>query len=155
MDNLRSRQSTPRGRVVSTFAFWLIALIPAISIVISYSYFYLPLPYSSFPPGLISFFISYLIPQVIVSALVGFLVNLIIPVAIDKRKALLFAIPVSIVYFYFYLTLFFWVVIQDTLHTFNPQGGAFQDIQNGILFFPVEILVLVLTYVNRTRTWRF
>ncbi|MGA7192777.1 MAG: hypothetical protein WBW94_04035 [Anaerolineales bacterium] len=125
-----------KEKILSIFVFWGIALIPAICVAISYLHWFLLLPYN----------LDILVKGLFVPVLAAFVANLVIPVAFNKQKALLFAIPTFILHLYFYSLPLFWMGIMPSLF---PGGDDLSSstplIFFGILLFPLEILVLIIT----------
>ena len=87
--------------------FWLIAMVPAFSLVIVYStHRFVPLFTSGgFLIGkqfYYDFLMVYIIPSALIPSMVAFAINLVYPVVVDMPKALKFAIPVFVVHLIFY-----------------------------------------------------
>jgi hypothetical protein len=132
--------STKNRKIVSKLLFWAMAIIPAIFAVISYKYIY-------------GFVIIIFLP-----VLVAFLLNLIIPVAIDKRKAFLFAIPASLVYFYLFPLSLFFMSVMIYLYPGDAPGGAGGYFLYGVLFLLLEFVFFIVTtfgawFGARLRKW--
>ena len=122
------------GKNESKFLFWAMALIPAICTAINYLYGWLPLPYN----------LNILVKGVLVPVIISFVVNLAIPVAKDRKKALLFATPTFIIHLFFYSFPLFWFGIMAYIYPGDVQGGGAGIIRLGILLFPLEILILAM-----------
>jgi hypothetical protein len=119
--------ATKNQTIMSKFLFWIVAIIPAIFAVISYKYIY-------------EFLMLIFLP-----VLVAFLLNLAIPVAINKRKALLFAIPASFVYFYLFPLSMFLMGVLIYLDPGDAPGGAGWYILYGVLFLILEFIFFIIT----------
>jgi hypothetical protein len=134
LDKKQAGLATSEGKNESIFLFWVMALIPAICVAIAYLYWWLLLPYN----------LNILIKGVLVPAFISFVVNLAIPVARDRKKALLFAIPTFITHLFSYSFPLFWSGIMAYISPGDIQGGGAEIIRLGILLFLLEILILAM-----------
>ena len=90
------------------FRFWLIAMVPAFSLVIvRYVIRYVPLGFvlEAFNIGdrfYLDLLLVYVIPSVLIPSLVAIAITLLYPVVVDMPNALKFALPVFILHLIFY-----------------------------------------------------
>jgi len=136
MDHTQTQGSTIGKKDMSRFLFWLIALMPALSIILAPF-----LPQSSSVGG--GFFsdvlLIYVVPSVLVPLFVAFAITLVFPVVADKHSALLFAIPAFIIHLYIYsIQPFLDPRIVDP-HDFWEDFG-FNLLWTVVVFFPLGIL---------------
>ena len=136
-----------RKRIVPRFQFWLIAAVPAFSLVIDhYVTRFVPLGFVSeaFIIGdrfYLDILLVYVIPSVLIPLLVAFAITLVYPVVFDMVNALLFAIPVFIVHLIFYsIPIFF-----NSYTFYSWRAFRLHLIRNIELYFLLGILLFAST----------
>ena len=115
-------------------AFWVLALIPALSLAISYFAWWLLLP----------LVLLLLIKGVLPPILAALLVNLAIPLAHDRRKAILFAIPATILHYCLYSFPLFWMALMSLVYPGDVRGMFGPTILTHAFTLPLEAAFLAL-----------
>jgi len=142
---------TNPDRKPSTLKFWLLASIPAIGLYIAknltvlYQSLFEYSMYSSFLPPSLTLKLEF--PRIIIGffipVVIAFLANLIFPMVTNKKGAILFALPVSVLHFYFF-SISDWI-IPGIYYIKNPgdtPGAGYQEIINGIEYILVSLFLL-------------
>lgn len=135
---------TNLNRNPKTLQFWLAATLPAIGLYIAINLFptlfnlsvLLPLP-AAMQLEIPNIVIGIFVPIVFV-----FVENLIHPVVISWRSAILFAIPVFVIHVY-YFVFSDWIspAISSIINPGDTPGAGYQEIRNGLLVGLVSLLV--------------
>jgi hypothetical protein len=143
--------STDPDRKPETLKFWLTSIIPVVSLYIAnnltvlyHSLFNYSMNSPLLPPSFNfrlefpSIIIGFFIPVVI-----AFMTTLIFPFAANKQNAILFALPVSILHFY-YFSISDWILpgITSIKYPGDTPGAGYQEIINGIEYILVSLLLL-------------
>jgi len=143
--------STNPDRRPETLKFWFISIIPAVSLYIAknltflyQSLFHYSMNSPLLPPSFTfrlefpSIIIGFFIPVVI-----AFMTTLIFPVAANMQNAILFALPVSILHFY-YFSISDWILpgITSIKYPGDTPGAGYQEIINGVEYSLVSVLLL-------------
>jgi len=124
-----------------------LALIPAIGLYLAYFflqlYNLLNFAYLSQPPKLI-LLVAFIGSGILLPSLFAFGVNVIIPVANNKLKAFLFAIPVVLIHLYLYLLPLLFTGSAKMLLPYRTTGATMQIIKLAALYLPLELLTLLV-----------
>lgn len=78
----------------------------------------------------------------LIPTMIAFITSLIFPVATNKQNAILFALPVSILHFYYFSLLEILRGISLTKYPGDAQGVGYQEIIHGIEYASVSLLLL-------------
>ncbi len=153
MGSTRARRSNLQGRwfsgLLSCFTilapviglhFWYFFIYPSISLSIL---FLLPIPFSPNVAGHILLLDS-MVPPALLCSLIAFAANLIIPVARNEWKAILWAIPAALYYFFLYVYPSFWLAYVGRSYPNDTPDAWTYDLLNGLESLPLWLLVFAL-----------
>ncbi|OGR26723.1 MAG: hypothetical protein A2139_04395 [Desulfobacca sp. RBG_16_60_12] len=115
-------------------AFWALALIPALSLAISYFEWRLLLPLA----------LLLLVKGLLPPLLAALLINLAIPLAVDRRKAILFAIPAAILHYCLYSLPLLWMALMSLVYPGDTPGMFAPTILTHTFTLPLEAAFLAL-----------
>jgi hypothetical protein len=139
---------TSPARNPDTLRFWLIAGIPAIVLYIannltflyqSLFYFSMGLPL----PLMVSLLFSEIIIQIFIPVVIAFGVNLIFPISTNWSKAVLFSIPVIIIYINRAILYLIFPGIMAIIYPGDTPGAGYQMITNGLIYILVSLLLMM------------
>ena len=136
---------THPDRNPESLKFWLAATLPAFGLYIAINLFptlfdlgvRLPLP-------AIQLKISAILIGIVVPIVLVFVVNMIYPVVISWKSAILFAIPVFVIHIY-YFVFSDWISpgISSIINPGDTPGAGYQEIRNGFFAGLVSLLMLL------------
>jgi hypothetical protein len=130
--------------------FWTIALLPAVALGIAKNLLSQKLGWYSLTPNLkLPLRLRLEIPEIIIGILIPLvfviILNLLFSVCTNKKRALYFAIPYAVTYFYFFSLYeqIFPGLIEIQFPNDTP-GAGFQSIQNGLIYAAFSLLLLLI-----------
>ncbi len=115
-------------------AFWVLALIPALSLAISHFAWWLLLPWV----------LLLLIKGVLPPILAALLVNLAMPLAHDRRRAILFAIPATFLHYCLYSFPPFWMALMSLVYPGDAPAMFGPTILTYTFTLPLEAAFLAM-----------
>jgi hypothetical protein len=132
-EKLFSSSNRNKGKKIPNLFLWPLSLIPAICVVFFY--------FHEYTDNGFRFYFEIFAPLI-----VTFVINLLLPIAINKRKAFLFAIPTSIVAFYFFSFPVFWEYFIYKIYPNETDA----PLPNEYLLFGAVITTLVILHFVAT-----
>ena len=144
--------ATTENKESRLYLFWLASGIPAFTLFAIHEWFNLWLPAffwslskGAFLPLTIQLILPDIVEGMLLPILAAFLISLIFPVVKSWLNAFLFALPVFILYLYYY-SISDWIIpgIAEIRFPGDNLGAGYQSITNGILQILAGLFLLLL-----------